>query len=113
MKNLLGFTGAEDFLREDVHNRMYFIRGYKAWNPKAPVPELGADLALVEMAAAAMTNRLLLARMHTRAGWWNREVITLDQLNYLLRKELASETPDMVDVMNYAAMIYVRSIADE
>jgi hypothetical protein len=51
--------------------------------------------------------------MHTRAGWWNREVITLDQLNYLLRKELASETPDMVDVMNYAAMIYVRSIADE
>ena len=69
-----------------------------------------ADERLVRHAAEAMREKLKLARVRGRGGWWNSDECTIDDLRSLLREHI--EKGDMRDVLNLAAMVYVREIAD-
>jgi len=71
------------------------------------VPGDIADAILVEQASAAMTEKLAKVRDEKgRSGWHKPSCSTDDLMSKLLAKV---EEGDMVDVMNYAAMIYVRN----
>lgn len=65
---------------------------------------------LVRHAANAMQEKLQLARVKGRGGWWNSDECTIEHLRTLLREHV--EKGDMRDVLNLAAMVYVREIAD-
>ena len=69
-----------------------------------------ADFQLVGYAANAMREKLALARSRGRGGWWDETECTIEHLRSLLRGHI--EKGDMRDVLNLAAMIYVREIAD-
>ena len=69
-----------------------------------------ADDRLVRHAANAMQEKLQLARVKGRGGWWNSDECTIEHLRTLLREHV--EKGDMRDVLNLAAMVYVREIAD-
>jgi len=69
-----------------------------------------ADERLVDYAARAMRCKLDDAREQGRGGWWNEDECSIDYLRDLLVETLTKG--DMVDVMNFAAMIYARECAD-
>lgn len=70
-----------------------------------------ADRELVSYTQKAMREKLALARMKGRSGWWRKDACTIDELEFLL--DQARTQGDMISVINYAAMIEVRRIADE
>ena len=71
------------------------------------VPGEIADEILVEQATVAMAEKLAKVRSEKgRGGWHTPDCKTDDLMAKLLTKV---EEGDMVDVMNYAAMIYVRN----
>ena len=70
------------------------------------VPDEVADSILVEQATAAMTAKLDKCRKAGAHGWHTPDIETDALLSRLLG---AVEAGDMVDVMNYAAMIHVRN----
>lgn len=65
-----------------------------------------ADEILVEFAALAMAEKLAKKRDQGAGGWHTSKCSTDDLTAKLLE---AVEGGDMVDALNYAAMIYVRS----
>ncbi len=71
--------------------------------------EMIADFGLVNFARSAMEEKLRLKREGGRYGWWREECFFF-YLRQMLHEHI--EKGDMVDVMNLAAMIYVREIAD-
>lgn len=96
-----------DYIREDLES----IRRLAAGDPDArEIYEKLADDRLVRHAANAMREKLQVARVKGRGGWWNGEECTIDHLRSLLRDHV--EKGDMRDVLNFAAMVYVREIAD-
>lgn len=96
-----------DYIREDVAS----IRRRASGDPDArEVYDKLADDRLVRHAANAMREKLQLAREKGRGGWWNSDECTIDNLRILLREHV--EKGDMRDVLNLAAMVYLREIAD-
>ena len=65
-----------------------------------------ADNILVVIAQRAMRAKLRQKRGEGRGGWWRKRVLTDSQLCSLLADHV--KKGDMVDVMNIAAMIYLR-----
>ncbi|HEB94362.1 MAG TPA: hypothetical protein ENI94_13060 [Gammaproteobacteria bacterium] len=74
------------------------------------ITEQSADDRLVAYAAIAMKEKLRVARLKGRGGWWNPDECNIEQLRHMLQEHL--EKGDVVDVMNFAAMIYARECAD-
>jgi hypothetical protein len=70
-----------------------------------------ADRELVSYTQKAMREKLAAARLKGRRGWWRAEACSIGQLENLLYEALAKG--NMIDVINYAAMIEVRRITDE
>ena len=96
-----------DYIREDIAS----VRRLANGDPDARhIYDMIADDKLVRHAADAMQEKLKLARVKGRGGWWNSDECTIDDLRSLLREHV--EKGDMRDVLNLAAMIYVREIAD-
>ena len=96
-----------DYIREDVAS----IRRLASGDPDArQIYDKLADDMLVRHAANAMQEKLQLARVKGRGGWWNSDECTIEHLRTLLREHV--EKGDMRDVLNLAAMVYVREIAD-
>lgn len=96
-----------DYIREDVAS----IRRLASGDPDArQIYDKLADDRLVRHAANAMQEKLQLARVKGRGGWWNSDECTIEHLRTLLREHV--EKGDMRDVLNLAAMVYVREIAD-
>lgn len=68
----------------------------------------GADEALVAVASRAMTQKLEQKRSEGRGNWHTKtHGCTNDKLLVMLREHV--KKGDMVDVLNLAAMIHVRS----
>ena len=95
----------EEFARED----MAMLRKLAAHVDPPNIEEL-ADMRLLDLAQRAMRDKLALARMKGRGGWWNDAECSVEQLRALLREHV--DKGDMRDVMNLAAMVYVREVAD-
>lgn len=96
-----------DYIRQDIES----IRRLASSDPDArQIYDMIADERLVRHAAEAMREKLKLARVRGRGGWWNSDECTIDDLRSLLREHI--EKGDMRDVLNLAAMVYVREIAD-
>lgn len=70
-----------------------------------------ADAMLLQHSQLGMAAKLNAAREKGRGGWWNKNECSIEYLRQLLREHV--EKGDMMDVMNLAAMVYVREIADE
>ena len=98
----------QDFIHEDIA-ALRNVAGCGDAKPPHVYDEL-ADDALVRHATTAMREKLALARSRGRGGWWNDKECSIDLLRRLLREHV--EKGDMRDVMNLAAMVYVREIAD-
>lgn len=73
------------------------------------VIEQYADDRLRSYARMAMRDKLEIARLKGRGGWWNEDECSVEYLRDLLREHI--DKGDMVDVMNFAAMIYARECA--
>ncbi len=69
-----------------------------------------ADDKLTAYAKLAMQEKLDAARSKGRGGWWNKDECSIAQLREMLQEHV--EKGDMVDVMNFAAMIFTRECAD-
>lgn len=70
-----------------------------------------AEELLIKEASYAMKQKLEKSRIEKgRVGWWNEKVCSIGQLKQLLKDHTAK--CDMVDIMNIAAMIYVREQTD-
>ena len=65
-----------------------------------------ADDRLRSYARMAMKDKLEIARLKGRGGWWNANECSIETLRRMLSEHM--EKGDMVDVMNFAAMIYAR-----
>lgn len=70
-----------------------------------------ADRELIAYTTRAMRLKLASAREKGRSGWWREDECTVEHLQNLLEKAQASG--DMISVINYAAMIHVRVLADQ
>lgn len=98
----------EEFVREDmVMLRKLAARG---GGVERSYIEETADMRLLDLAQRAMRGKLALARMKGRGGWWNDTECSIEHLRALLREHV--EKGDMRDVMNLAAMVFVREVAD-
>lgn len=73
----------------------------------AKLDDVSADEALVDITSNAMAEKLKKKRRQNKEGWHIKEMITNEQLLIMLKKNL--DDGDMVDVINLAAMVYVRS----
>ena len=74
------------------------------------IHDMMADHRLVDYAGRAMAEKLAVARARGRGGWWDATECSIDLLRGMLQEHIAKG--DMRDVMNLAAMIYTREIAD-
>jgi len=98
----------EEFVRSDMQMlRKLAARGVVE---KSYLEET-ADMRLLDLAQRAMREKLSLARRKGRGGWWNQAECSIDHLKALLSDHV--EKGDMRDVMNLAAMVYLREVADE
>ena len=95
----------ETYVRHEVAR----IRKWKHEKDR-DVLERYADRKLVRMADNAMEEKLAAAREKGRGGWWDQEVCSVEYLRELLQHHMAKG--DMRDVVNLAAMIYIREIVD-
>lgn len=68
------------------------------------------DSRLCEWSAILMGEKLDLSRSKGRHGWYDNEVCTIEDLRGMLSQ--AVDSGDMVDVMNFAAMIKIRECAE-
>jgi len=91
--------GMVNALRKDAHTTDRWIT------------ERLMDDLLVNHAGMHMRTKLDAAREKGRGGWWNPDECSIEYLKDLLYEHLAKG--DMRDVMNLAAMIHIRRIADE
>lgn len=97
----------EEFVREDmVMLRKLAARGVV----ERSYIEETADMRLLDLSQRAMREKLRIARHKGRGGWWNDTECSIDHLRALLREHV--EKGDMRDVMNLAAMVFVREVAD-
>ena len=97
------------FIRVDIAALRSASRGAGYEHPPHWYEDI-ADDRLLAHAAAAMREKLTLARQRGRGGWWKEDECTIPHLRALLTEHL--EKGDMRDVMCLAAMVYVRQIAD-
>jgi hypothetical protein len=99
----------EEYLQHDFRAlRKHFKTASKIRGDQ--ISEEMADRRLVEHASKAMARKLSIARQKGRGGWWDEEACSVEQLRAMLAEHV--EKGDMRDVMNFAAMIYVRQIVD-
>ena len=75
-----------------------------------PQVEQYADILLLAHANRAMAEKLNRARTKGRGGWWDSTACGIDRLKSMLVTHVAKG--DMQDVMNLAAMIHVRELAE-
>jgi (2Fe-2S) ferredoxin len=73
--------------------------------------EILMDRILVKEASYAMEKKLEKSREKGRGGWWDNGQCSIEDLKRMLEDHLAKG--DMVDVMNFAAMIFVRGELEE
>lgn len=70
-----------------------------------------ADRELVAYTTKAMRNKLADARKKGRAGWWDNTQCSIEHLQNLMLT--AVQDGDMISVINYAAMVHARQLADQ
>ncbi len=70
-----------------------------------------ADRELVSLTQKQMRESLAKARTTGKSGWWNTAECSIEYLEELLQEEV--KKGHMINVINYAAMINARRIADE
>ena len=76
----------------------------------AKTSEDHVDEKMVDITAMAMRSKLSAARDKGRHGWWDPEQCSIGSLKRLLVEHI--EKGDMIDVMNFAGMIFVREIQE-
>jgi len=96
--------------REFIKLDMSAFRSLVAENRISDEAEVLADKRLLHYASRAMEEKLEAARKKGRGGWWNPDECSIEHLHNLLHEHV--KKGDMVDVMNFAAMIYARECAD-
>ena len=70
-----------------------------------------ADRELVAYTTKAMRIKLASASEKGRAGWWDDKQCTAEQLHSLMLT--AVQEDDLISVINYAAMVHARKLADQ
>jgi len=94
---------------KNIIEKMRSIRNIVKNHPDSS-GEQYADFQLAVIARNAMETKLDEAREKGKHGWHDKEVCSVGYLKKLL--EMAMIDGEWVDVMNFAAMIYIREIAD-
>ena len=69
-------------------------------------PENYADEKMAGITNEAMRSKLRIARDKGRHGWWNSEQCSIEDLKKMLLEQI--KKGDMIDVMNFAGMIFIR-----
>jgi hypothetical protein len=95
----------KEFIKKDMPDIIKVAKTHRD-----EVGENFADDRLLFFAEMAMKEKLNVSRRKGKGGWWNKDDCSVDHLKNLLLEHI--EKGDMVDVMNFAAMIYVRECAD-
>lgn len=95
---------------EFVEESMRILRRDAGKREERHITEMLFDEFLLNAAHDGMLQKLKAAREKGRGGWWNQDECSIGYLKELLCEHLAKG--DMRDVMNIAAMIHVRTIAD-
>lgn len=87
------------------------IKNLRECPDKAPVgDERIADYGLLRMIGRECSDRLEAAREKGRHGWWDDKVCSIASLKASLAKAITKG--DMIDVINFAAMIHAREAVD-
>lgn len=87
------------------------IKNLRESPDKAPVgDERIADYALMRMIDRECSDRVEAARENGRHGWWDDKVCSIANLKAGLAKAITKG--DMIDVINFAAMIHAREAVD-
>tara|TARA_R110002072_G_scaffold273116_3_gene433471 strand:- start:4356 stop:4682 length:327 start_codon:yes stop_codon:yes gene_type:complete len=68
--------------------------------------ETFTDDSMVDLASQAMKDKLRVSRRRVRQGWWRKDICSTERLKKMMANHI--DKGDMVDVMNFAAMIFVR-----
>ena len=95
---------------EFVKDAMRMMRQDAGKREERHITEMLFDEFLLNAARDGMLQKLKAAREKGRGGWWNKDECSVGYLKVLLFEHIAKG--DMRDVMNLAAMIHVRTIAD-
>jgi hypothetical protein len=88
MRNALEYAEVKRDVRNDIDKDKYM------------------DEALCRTFGQIMEEKLKIKREEGRGGWWDAEECSIEYLKELLREHI--DKGDMVDVANFAAMIYAR-----
>ncbi len=96
----------EEFVKE----AMTMMRKDAGHREERYITEMLMDEFLLNAAREGMFQKLRAAREKGRGGWWKQDECSIEHLRHLLAEHVAKG--DMRDVMNLAAMIHVRTIAD-
>ena len=96
------FQEAEFFIKQDSK---YLVENMVR-TPKASASELWADEYMAYITSNAMRSKLRNTREKGRGGWWNPKECSIEMLKKMLVEHI--EKGDMIDVMNFAGMIFVR-----
>lgn len=70
-----------------------------------------ADRELVSFTQKAMREKLAQARHKGKSGWWKQNECSVEHLHERMIE--AVQEDNMINVINYAAMIHARRVADE
>jgi len=79
---------------------------YRMGHHGMPCKERLMDTALCSTFSQIMEEKLCFKRAQGRGGWWDENQCSIEYLRKLLREHI--DKGDMVDVANFAAMIYAR-----
>lgn len=98
----------DEYIREDMQS----LRAIAARDGKHQqhIYDVLADAHLTQYVRMAMEEKLDKARSKGRGGWWKPDACPIERLRSMLRAHV--DKGDMRDVINLAAMIYAREIAD-
>lgn len=90
--------------------QMYAIRK-NAGSTERFVTEDRADRELASFTQKCMREKLAEARKKQKQGWWNPQECSIEHLHTLLAE--AVRKGQMINIINYAAMIHARQIMSD
>lgn len=98
----------QQFIAEDMHS---FIASLNAGQIQPEVAEIIADTRLQQHVAILMREKLAISRAKGKGGWWRSKDCSIEFLRGML--QVAIQKGDMVDIINFAAMIHIRTAMEQ
>ena len=95
---------------EELNNKLSatYVQVLNTMNPDKAASEILADQMMVSICSTAMLNKLRKKRTEGRGGWWVPDKCEIKELIKMLYEHVNEKDPDLIDIMNFAGMIYAR-----